>query len=93
MYTPSTPFQPLDRRERAMVTVAALTASVSVVGALVLSLGSASPESWLTPTTALPVRLSSCDEQQTRQARDCVKQQLVTAALASEKHDLQPAGP
>ena len=85
-------FRTTPRRERVMATVAALTASVAINGAVLLCFDSASPDQWLAPTPAVLERLARCDLNPSRRAQDDCKQQLVATRLAPDQQSLQLAG-
>ena len=85
-------FKTSQRRDRVMATIAALTASVAVNGALLLCFDSTSPSHWLLPTPAVLQRLAHCETQRTRQSQNDCKQQVAAARQAAPKQDLRLAG-
>ena len=87
-----TSFKTSQRRDRVMATIAALTASVAVNGAVLLCFASTSPAQWLLPTPAVLQRLAHCEAQRTRQSQDECKQQVAAARQAPPKQDLRLAG-
>ncbi len=92
MQPDNTPFNTTPRRDRLMATVAALTASVAINGAVLLCFDSTSPAQWLVPTPAVLDRLAHCATQRTRQSQDDCKQQVAATRQAPPKQDLQLAG-
>ena len=88
----NTSFRTSSRRDRVMATVAALTASVGINGAVLLCFDSASPGQWLAPTPVVLERMARCDLNPSRQAQDACKQQLVATRLAPDPQSLQLAG-
>ena len=87
-----TSFKTSQRRDRVMATIAALTASVAVNGALLLCFDWTSPAHWLPPTPAVLQRLAHCETQRTRQSQDDCKQQVAAARQTPPKRDLRLAG-
>ena len=85
-----TSFKLSQRRDRVMATIAALTASVAVNGAVLLCFDSTSPAHWLLPTVLQ--RLAHCETQRTRPSQDDCKQQVAAARQAAPKQDLRLAG-
>lgn len=88
----NTSFRTTSRRDRVMATVAALTASAAINGAVLLCFDSASPDQWLAPTPAVLARMARCDLNPSRQAQDDCKQQIVASRLAPDPQSLQLAG-
>jgi hypothetical protein len=81
----------LDRRERRAIAAVALTASSSLVCALIVLFESASPDVWLTPTSDVVEDLRRCDEMATRQAQQQCKQTLVESRLEAPKRSTHTA--
>lgn len=79
-----------------MATVAALTASAGINGAVLLCFDSASPAQWLLPTPAVLARLAQCETQHKpphkRQAQDDCKQQIAATRPTPNPQDLKLAG-
>lgn len=88
----NTSFKTSRRRDRVMATIAAVTASVAINGAVLLCFDSASPAHWLLPTPVVLERLAHCATQRTRQSQNDCKQQVAAAQQAPPKQVLQLAG-
>lgn len=88
----NTSFRTTSPRDRVMATVAALTTSVAINGAVLLCFDSASPDQWLAPTPTVLARMARCDLNPSRQAQDDCKRQLVASRLAPDPQNLQLAG-
>jgi hypothetical protein len=86
------PFKTIRRRERLMATVAALTASVGINGAVLLCFDSTAPAQWLLPTPAMLERLADCKTQPTRTQQDHCQKQVASARQALPKPGLLLAG-
>lgn len=90
---PDTPsFKTIQRRERAMATVAALTASAGINAAVVFCFDSTSPALWLVPTPAVLERLAHCETRHTRAQQDDCKQQVAAQRPSQKAQAVQVAG-
>lgn len=76
---------------RLAAAIAAATASVGVLSAVLLAFHTAGPAVWLAPTPDVLEAAASCDRQPERQAREQCRQQLVAARLAPAQQTLQLA--
>ena len=76
---------------RLAAAIAAATASVGVMSAVLLAFHTAGPAVWLAPTPDVLEAAASCDRQPERQAREQCRQQLVAARQAPAQQTLQLA--
>jgi hypothetical protein len=63
----------------------AITAALSVLGAVALMFDNRGPELWLAPTPELMEMVADCDRHTRRAVRERCKQDVVTARLAHDR--------
>lgn len=81
----------LGAQRRLAAAIAAATASVGVLSAVLLAFHTAGPPVWLAPTPDVLEAAASCDRYPERQAREHCRQQLVAAHLAPAPQTLRLA--
>lgn len=86
-------FAPVRWHVRLAAAAAAVTASVSLLSALLLSFDRAGPQTWLAPSAEVLEMAADCDRHTERSVRDHCKQQLVAVRVARDKRGALLAGP
>ena len=85
-------FPPASRRLRVSAALAALTITLSIASALLLSFHAESPDVWLAQTPELIEMVADCDRLAQRDEQVRCKQLIVASHLARDRQAVQLAG-
>ena len=85
------PIPPARRAVRIFSALAALTTTLSIISALLLSFHAASPDVWLAQTPELLELAADCDRLTLRDAQVRCKQRIVASRLARDRQAVQLA--